>query len=216
MRTAFLHLVDLFGIDALFSKETLGAAGCENLEAAFHQNADGRQNAFLVVVTHGNEDRAGAGQIDAGAELALGEGQREIRVEADDFTGRTHFRSEQNVDAGEAREGEHGFLDGNVLQVARIRLLAIGGNRRIELFTGHDAGGDLGDRRADGLRHERHGTRGARVDFENVDRAVLDGVLNVHQAADVERLGKSRRLAFQFVERFLAQRTRRQRAGRVA
>lgn len=105
---------------------------------------------------------------------------------------------------------EDGFLDGDVLQVARIGLLAISGNRRIKLLAGHDAGGDLGDRRADGLGNKRHGTRGARVDFENVDRAVLDGVLHVHQAADLECLGKRRRLAFQFIEGFLAERTGRQ------
>ena len=39
--------------------------------------------------------------------------------------------------------------------------------------------------RADGLGHERHGARGPRVDLQHEDRAVLDGVLHVHQAADI-------------------------------
>ncbi len=216
MRTTFLHLVDLLGVDALFSKETLGAAGCQYPEAALDQNTDCGQYAVLVVVAHRDEDGAGARQVDAGAELALGEGECEIGVEADDFAGRAHFRSEQNVDAGEAGERENGFLDGDVLQVARVGFLAVSGNRRIKLLAGHDAGSNLGDRRTDGFCNEGHRARGARVDFENVDRAVLDRVLNVHQATDVERLCKRRRLAFQFVERFLAQRTGRQRAGRVA
>jgi hypothetical protein len=37
---------------------------------------------------------------------------------------------------------------------------------------------------ADDLGDEGHGARGARVDFEHVDHAVLDRVLHVHQAAD--------------------------------
>ena len=35
---------------------------------------------------------------------------------------------------------------------------------------------------ADGLGDERHGARGARIDLEHVDVAVLDGELHVHQA----------------------------------
>jgi hypothetical protein len=93
-------------------------------------------------------------------------------VEADDLAGRAHLRAEQDIDAGEAGEREDRFLDGDMVELARIRLLAIEGG---ELFTGHDAGGDLGDRRADGLGDEGHGARGARIDFEHVDVAVLDG-----------------------------------------
>ncbi len=148
-----------------------------------------RQDARLVVVADRDEHRALTRQFDAGAELRLGKGQREIRVEADDFAGRAHFRAEQRVDAGEAGEREDRFLDGDVLQVARIGLFAIGGEGRVERLAGHDAGGDLGDRRADGLGDEGHGARGARVDFQHVDRAVLDGELHVHQAADIQRLG---------------------------
>ena len=195
------------------ARKRCGAAGRQNLEADIDQHADRRQDARLVVIADGDEDGALARQFDAGAELRLGEGQREIRVEADDFAGRAHFRAEQRVDAGEAGEREDRFLDGDVLQLARIGLLAIGGKGRVERLTGHDAGGDLGDRRADGLGDEGHRARGARVDFEHVDRAVLDGELHVHQAADVQRLGHRLRLPLEFIEHLDEQRARRQRAG---
>ena len=85
---------------------------------------DRRQHARLVLVAHRDEQRARARQVDAGAELALGEGQREIVVEAHDLAGRVHLRAEQDVDAGEAGEGEHRFLDRDVAGVASGRASA--------------------------------------------------------------------------------------------
>ena len=70
---------------------------------------------------------------------------------------------EQHVDAGEAREGKHRLLDADMRQILR---------REAELreaLARHDARGDLGDRLADHLGHERHGARGARIDLEHVD-----------------------------------------------
>ncbi len=215
MRTSFLHLVDLLGVDALFGQEALRAACRQNPEADFDQMADGRQNPLLVLIANRNEHCTGAWQIDACTQLRLGEGQREVGVEADDFTGGAHFRSQQNIDTGETGKREDGFLDGDVLEVARVWLFAVSGNRRIQRFASHDTGGDLGNRRADGLGNERHGTRRARVDFQHVDRAVLDRVLHVHQATDMQRLGKRRRLAFQLVQHILGKRARWQRAGAV-
>ena len=98
----------------------------------------------------------------------------------------------------------------------RVGLGAIMGEGVVERLAGHDAGGDLGDRPADGLGDERHGARGARVDLQHEDGAVLDGVLHVHQAADIERAGQRRRLALQLVDDLGGQRVHRQRAGAVA
>ncbi len=103
-----------------------------------------------------------------------------------------------------------------MLQGTRIGLLAVSRKGRIQLLAGHDAGGDLGDRRADGLGDERHRARSARIDFEHVDRAVLDGELDVHQAADIEGLCHGFRLALQLVEHLARERARRQRAGAIA
>ena len=52
------------------------------------------------------------------AELALGEGRLEGAIEADDLAGRAHFRPQHRVDAGEAREGKHRFLDADVAEFA--------------------------------------------------------------------------------------------------
>ena len=45
----------------------------------------------------------------------------------------------------------------------------------------------LAMRLADDLGDERHRARGARIDFEHVDLAVLERELHIHQAADIER-----------------------------
>ena len=71
-----------------------------------------------------------ARQVDAGAELALGEGQREIVVEAHHLAGRAHFRAEQDVDAGEAGEREDRFLDRDMVRRARVGLFAVVRRRR--------------------------------------------------------------------------------------
>ena len=198
MRTAFEHLVDALDLKTLIDEETRGAAGRHQRKAVLGEDADGLHHHFLVLIFDRDEHRARAGQIDAGAELALGESKRIIGVEAHDLAGRAHFRAEQGVDAGEAGEREDGFLDRDMLERLVVRHIAVGGECRCELFAGHDAGRDLGDRRADGLGDEGHGTRGARIDLQHIDGAVLDGELHIHQTADIERLGHRAGLLFKF------------------
>ena len=58
------------------------------------------------------------------------------------------------------------------------------------LVAGHDLGGDLGEREADRLGHERHRPGRSRVDLQHIDRSVPDGVLNIHQPHHPELQGK--------------------------
>ncbi len=58
-------------------------------------------------------------QLEAGADLALGEGAAEILVEPHHLAGRAHLGAQNGVDAGEAREGQHCLLDRDVLVLAR-------------------------------------------------------------------------------------------------
>ena len=67
-------------------------------------------------------------------------------------------------------------------------------------LTGHQAGGDGGDGAVGGLGDEGHGAAGAGVHFKDVDHAVLDRELDVHQADDVQREGHLDGLAFQFLD----------------
>jgi hypothetical protein len=74
-----------------------------------------------------------------------------------------------------------------------------------ERLAGHDAGGDRRHRQADHLGDEGDGARGPRIDFENVDLAVLDRILDVHQANDIERPRQLRSLTLELGHRGLRQ-----------
>ena len=80
----------------------------------------------------------------------------------------------------------------------------------VQPLARHDARGDLGDRLADGLGDEGHRAAGARVHFDQINIAVLDRELHVHQPADFERLGQFGGLAFHFGDDVRRQTVRRQ------
>ena len=89
----------------------------------------------------------------------------EVGVQAHDLAGGTHFRREQNVLAVKTVEGKDGFLD---RPVTGPNLL---GETEVSQFLArHDFGGKLGQRHANGLADKRDGARGARIDFQHIDR----------------------------------------------
>ena len=69
---------------------------------------------------HGSDQR----HAHAGAQLALGEGHVVGHVEAHHLAGRAHFGTEQHVHAGEAVEGENGFLYSNMAELLLLQLEA--------------------------------------------------------------------------------------------
>ena len=85
-----------------------------------------------------------------------------------------------------------------------------------EHFARHDARGDLGDRCADRLGDERHRPAGARIDLDQVNLAVLDRELDVHQPADLEPVREQFGLALDLGDDRGRQAVRRDRAGAVA
>ena len=100
---------------------------------------------------------------------------------AHDFAGGFHFRSENRVDAGKSRERKHRRLHA-VLRSPSVR-------RQVELAqfpSNHQSSGDLRQRHAGRLADKRHGSRCSRIHFEDIDLAGVNGVLNVHQAHDVQ------------------------------
>ncbi len=111
---------------------------------------------------------------------------------------------------GKAREREHRLLDRDVSR------RALGQIEAGERLAGHHPGRDLGDRPADRLGDEGHRARGARVDLEDEDLAVLDRHLDVHQAAHLERPRQDVGLTPDLGQKPRLERMRRQRAGAVA
>ena len=73
--------------------------------------------------------------------------------------------------------------------------MGFGETQLLQGFPQHHLRGELRQGNADRLADEGDGPRGAGVDLQDVELAVLDRVLDVHEADDVEFLGDQLRLA---------------------
>ena len=73
----------------------------------------------LSLSLHRDEHRAWRSATWPDAELALAEGHGEVAVDAHDLAGRAHLGTEDGIDAGEAREREHGLLHGDMVELRR-------------------------------------------------------------------------------------------------
>ena len=127
----FLHahcvLHHRLGVDAVEHQGAVRPLGGEDAEAQSAEHERHEHHRVLLGVGHGDEDGALARQPVAGGQGGFGEGLREAGADAHDLTGGFHLRPQSGVHAGEARERQHCFFDGHVLQVAP---------------AGHPAGGD--------------------------------------------------------------------------
>ncbi|MPM37476.1 hypothetical protein SDC9_84093 [bioreactor metagenome] len=132
-------------------------------------------------------------------------------VEAHDFAGGLHFRAEHDIDPREFDEREDRFLD------CGIRNPRFAGEAEfVERTAGHAPRRKAGQRHADGLAHERHRPRRARVDFDDIDFVVLNRKLDIHQSDHMEFGGQFGGVNPHLVLKLPAQSHRRNHAGRVA
>ncbi len=169
------------GLDAFVVEHRRGAAGGVQFVTEVHELTDEWDGLLLVFVLERDEDVALARDLVAGCQLALEVGKAAVAIDAHDFAGGFHFRRKRDVHTRELDEREHGFLDAHVRHVDFF-----GKANLFEGFAEHAAACVACKRDADGLGNERHGAGGARVHFDHVEFAILDGELHVHEAADVE------------------------------
>src|SRR5690606_1368353 len=92
-----------------------------------------------------------------------------------------HLGPEDWIDPDKASKGEYSLFDADVVKLALLQFK--GGERPAR----HHLGSDAGDRKPDHLGDEGHRTTGARINLQDVDLAILDGELHVHEPDDVER-----------------------------
>ena len=192
------------------ARKRCGAAGGEHLEAELGETLHRRQDAWLVLVAHRDEhacpSAAGRRRRRAGSwrrpARSRGRGPSPRRSSAS--PGRAAMST-----PGKRAKGNTASL--TAMWPSALRLPRREGASRLSPAMMRAAILAIG--LPIGLGDEGHGARGARVDFEHEDVAVLDGVLHVHQAADLERQGERRRLALQLGDDRRRQRVHRQRAG---
>ena len=149
-------------------------------------------------------------QGDARGGLRLPERGREVARDAHHLAGGLHLRAEHGVGAGEPCERQHRLLDRDVVG-RRAGHVLVG-----QALAQHQAAGDLRERRADRLRDERDGPRGARVRLDDMELASGDRVLDVDQADHAELERDPRRGLADLLEHRLPEAHRRDHAGRVA
>ncbi len=170
-----------------------------------------RHDVGLVVVVDRDEDRPRQRQRPVHRDLRLGERHPERVGDAHDLAGRAHLGTEDEIHALQLAEGEHRFLDRHVrLQHVVVEAQVVEGG------TGHDGGGQAGERHAGRLGDERNRAGAARVHLQHVHDAALDGVLHVEQTHHPQPLRERPRVPPHLVHLGLGDEVRREHAGRVA
>mgnify|MGYP000337883412 CR=1 FL=1 len=142
-----------------------------------------------ICLAHRQQRATAARQSDAAALHRLGIGLAEGTTDTHDLAGRLHLRSQQGVDAGEFHERKHGLFHIVVPghDLAGNALVAQGAAH-------HTARADLGQRLSGRLGDEGYGTRGTRIDLEQIDVLALDRKLGVHESDHLERMGEAAHL----------------------
>ena len=207
----FPHLAHLAHRDTGGRQGLGGADGRRQLEAQMAKVAGQRDNLTLVLVADADEHRATGGQRIVDGKRGLGVGNRVVAADAHHLAGRLHLRPEDGVGAREAAKGHDGLLDAEVAQLAVVRRQAQLGDAR----PGHNPRRAFRQRHTAGLGRERHGAAGAGVDLQHVDIGVLDGELDVQQAAHTDGQRQAGGIVTQRGYGLPRKRERRDAAGRV-
>ena len=143
--------------------------------------------------------------------MGFGKSHAETAADSHDLAGGFHLGTEKRVHPRESRKRKDRFLDGHV-----------GGEnlfcqaQLLEAHAHHDFGGQSCKGDPCGLAHKRNRPRSSWIDLEDINEAVLDGILNVHQPDDAEFSGQGFGFFRDPFQDLGGQRNGRQDAGAVA
>src|SRR5271155_768821 len=219
IRAALVHFVHRFKLDPRASECCAGASRGDDSQAGGSEVLGDGGDMALVVVVDAHEDNSRERQALACGELRLGKGEAECGGNAHYFASRAHLGTEDGIHAAEFIERERGrfhgveLADGEFLHATHVH------NRKMQVFelaAGHQARGDLGQRDAGGFADVGNGAGGAWIHFKDEDLVVLDGVLHVHQADNVESAGEAHSVIADVREHLGLERDRRENAGGIA
>src|SRR5271166_69579 len=210
VRPTFAHLVHAPADDARVFESLRRTPGRSDFEAALDEHASERHRGRFVSIPDADEAKSARRQYDARGGLRLCIGFAEGVPGPHDLARGLHFRPEDRIGLGKLDERKHRLFD------RKVRRYALhGAPLHCQGLARHYAGRDLGERHAGRLGDERHGARGARIDFEDIDDAASNRELDVHQADDVQRLGEFARLRAQLILDLLRQAGWGQGAARI-
>jgi len=179
--------VDPLALNAGLCEGVAGAGGGIDLHAHLLKAPGDADHFGLVLVLHGDDDPAAPlGYLQTGALEGLQEGLGIGLGQTQHLAGGLHLGAQAGVHVGELLEGEHGSLDG---EIAGLTVQAGAIAQILQLFAQHDLGGQVDDGHAGHLGDIGDGAGGAGVDLNDIDVVVVEDILGVDQANDVQVLG---------------------------
>mmetsp|Transcript_52065 Transcript_52065/g.136855 ORF Transcript_52065/g.136855 Transcript_52065/m.136855 type:complete len:461 (-) Transcript_52065:504-1886(-) len=188
-------LVEQPHLEAALGEEAVGAGRAPEGEAQAEKGL-GRVEELELGVERADADvDVLLGDLEAGGEHGGEDGVVLVLAKGGDLARGGHLDSEHGVGAEEAREGEHGRLDADVLEVEQRD---VGGRH---LLAGHDARGELDEVDLERLGDKGEGARRAHVGLDHLDIVVLREQLQVEGARDRESLGDLARDALDAADR---------------
>src|SRR5208337_3902010 len=183
----------------------------DQLESHLCQLTRNRDDQGLVMIVHGNEDAPGSRYTVTGGKLGLGKSKAKRVCNTHDLPGGLHFRTEYGVSSGKLLEGEdRGFYK----EVAHRQFRRQTEAREFAAY--HEPRGNLRQRHAGGLADVRDGPGGTRIDFQDVDKPILNRILDVHQSDNIQFLGQLDSVLTQCLMLRLADRNCRENARTVS
>ena len=187
IRTAFVQLVYLLCLDAVFFDQFKGGSGCQDLESGFLKCLCHFHDFRLILAIYGDQYGTFQRQICICAFFCLVECACQRLGDTQHFTGGTHFRPEDRVYFLEHIEREYRFF------YAVIRDGSFGQFRYRGLASGQLGSDDIGCQRhhtdTTDLRYQRHGTGCAGICFQHIYLTVLDRILHVHKTYHMHLFG---------------------------
>src|SRR6056297_3097923 len=181
MRPALGDLVDVVAFHVVFNQEFPGAFGGDQRKTPLCKLARDRQQMRLVGVANRKKDAPAGRSLYAHGLLSASDRGAEGLSDAHDLAGGAHLGPQDGIDAGELDERKCRLLDRieTGLKILRNPLF-------FKRFTDHAIRGNLGQRHACRLGHERYRARCPRIDLEDKNLFASDRELDVHKADNVE------------------------------
>ena len=197
VRSPLAYLQNGFRSHAVCAQMGCRPPGGQDLEALFLKGAGDGNYFILMRVVDADKNLPGAGQRKSGRHLRLGKGEAEGMVYTHHLARGFHFRPQQDIYIGKAVKGENRFFHGDM---RRLR-----GDSKTQFrkrSSQHHLGGQLGQRDTDRLAHEGNGAGGPGIHLQDIQNAVLHGILNIHEAHHVQFPGNHLSLNSNGIEKF--------------
>mmetsp|Transcript_32322 Transcript_32322/g.72942 ORF Transcript_32322/g.72942 Transcript_32322/m.72942 type:complete len:353 (-) Transcript_32322:3441-4499(-) len=204
------RLVQQVDLDALLHVEVVRASSAPHRDAHGRQRAHRRQELELLRERPYADENVLLGDLEPRRAHRRDDGLVLVLAERRDLARRRHLHAKDRVSAEQPREGEHGGLDANVLEVEQRDL------RGRAVRAHHHAGREIDEVDLERLGHEGEGARRSDVGFDDLDVVVLREELDVERARDVEGLGDLAGDALHAAHRLNVELLRGQDQGRIA